>query len=97
MPEMSQGFGEKAAFAGKSDRAGHRQRLRDRFMDGGPDAMPDYELLEMVLFHALPMGDTKPLAKALLKEFGTFAEVISADPQRLKSVEGAGPRVVAEL
>jgi DNA repair protein RadC len=94
---MAEGFAEKPVAAEKSDRAGHRQRLRDRFMDGGADAMPDYELLEMVLFHALPMGDTKPLAKALLKEFGSFAEVIAADPQRLKSVEGAGPRVVAEL
>jgi DNA repair protein RadC len=94
---MPEGFGEKPQKVEKSEHAGHRQRLRDRFMQGGADAMPDYELLEMVLFHALPMGDTKALAKALLKEFGSFAEVISADPQRLKSVDGAGPRVVAEL
>ena len=53
---------------------GHRDRLKGRFRDGGPDAMPDYELLEMVLFRAIRRGDTKPLAKQLLARFGTFAE-----------------------
>ena len=50
--------------------AGHRQRLRARFIEGGPDALPDYELLEMVLFRAIPRRDTKPLAKALIAHFG---------------------------
>ncbi|MGQ0671613.1 MAG: RadC family protein [Hyphomicrobium sp.] len=77
--------------------AGHRQRLRERFERGGPDAMPDYELLEMVLFRALPRQDTKDLAKRLLARFGTFVEVINATPAQLKDVKGAGERVVTEL
>jgi DNA repair protein RadC len=76
---------------------GHRQRLRDRLMEGGADALPDYELLELTLFRAIPRGDTKPLAKDLLKAFGSFAEVIAASPERLKEVEGVGDAVVAEL
>src|SRR3569833_2876692 len=55
--------------------SGHRERLRSRFLKGGADAMPDYELLELTLFAALPRRDTKPLAKALLTRFGSFAEV----------------------
>jgi DNA repair protein RadC len=57
---------------------GHRARLRERFLNGGADAIPDYELLEMVLFAAIPRGDLKPLAKDLIKRFGSFAEVIAA-------------------
>ena len=55
---------------------GHRERLRERFYAAGPDALTDYELLEMALFAAIPRRDTKPLAKALLKKFGSFAEEI---------------------
>jgi DNA repair protein RadC len=76
---------------------GHRERLRDRFTAGGADAMPDYELLEMVLFRAIRRGDTKPVAKALLARFGTFAEVISAPPHLLEEVKGVGPAIVTEL
>lgn len=76
---------------------GHRERLRDRFLAGGADAMPDYELLEMVLFRAIRRGDTKPLAKALIAQFGTFAEVISAPANRLMEVKGVGPSIVTEL
>jgi DNA repair protein RadC len=76
---------------------GHRERLRDRFLAGGPDAMPDYELLEMVLFRAIKRGDTKPIAKALIARFGTFAEVISAPANLLMEVKGVGPVVVTEL
>jgi DNA repair protein RadC len=76
---------------------GHRARLRDRFLNGGADALPDYELLEMVLFAAIPRGDVKPLAKDLLKRFGTFAEVIAAPRERLMEVKGAGEAVVAQL
>jgi DNA repair protein RadC len=79
------------------DRVGHRGRLRDRFRNGGPEAVPDYELLEMVLFRAIPRGDTKSLAKRLMAKFGSFAEVISAPRERLKEVEGAGDRVADEL
>jgi DNA repair protein RadC len=76
---------------------GHRERLRERFDEGGADALPDYELLELVLFHAFARGDTKPLAKELIRIFGSFAEVIGADRQRLLSVPGVGERVVMEL
>ena len=76
---------------------GHRERLRDRFRVGGAAALPDYELLEMVLFRAIKRGDTKPLAKMLLARFGSFAEVISATPERLQEVKGVGPAIVTEL
>jgi DNA repair protein RadC len=84
-------------FSGTISHVGHRERLRDRFRQGGPAALPDYELLEMVLFRANRRGDTKPLAKALLARFGSFAEVISAPEERLKEIKGVGPGVVAEL
>ncbi|WP_076864456.1 RadC family protein [Bradyrhizobium mercantei] len=67
---------------------GHRERLRERFYAAGPDALTDYELLEMALFAAIPRRDTKPLAKALLKKFGSFAEVVHAPVARLREVEG---------
>jgi DNA repair protein RadC len=76
---------------------GHRDRLRARFMEGGADAMPDYELLELVLFRAIARADTKPIAKALLARFGTFGDVLSAPPERLKEVKGVGDKVVFEL
>ncbi len=60
------------------DYLGHRKRLRERFLKGGADALPDYEMLELLLFHAIPRRDTKPIAKALLKRFGTFADVLRA-------------------
>ncbi len=62
---------------------GHRNRLRQRLIDAGAEALPDYELLEMLLFAANPRGDVKPVAKALLAQFGGFAEVISAEPDAL--------------
>jgi DNA repair protein RadC len=91
---MARGFGDAGA---KPHFVGHRERLRDRFMTGGPAALPDYELLELILFRALPRGDQKPLAKALIDRFGSFAEVVSAAPDRLKEVAGVGDRVVQEL
>ena len=66
-------------------------------MKNGADSLPDYELLELILFPALPRRDTKPLAKALLKQFGSFAEVISADPQELQNVEGIGEAAIVAL
>ncbi|MBN2907359.1 MAG: DNA repair protein RadC [Rhodobacteraceae bacterium] len=75
----------------------HRKRLRARFMDGGATAMPDYELLEMVLFRALPRQDVKPLARALLDRFGDFNGVLSAPPPRLTEVKGVGDSVLVEL
>ena len=77
--------------------AGHRQRLRQRFNKGGGDALPDYELLELVLFRALPRRDTKELAKRLIARFGSFAEVVNAPEPRLKEVEDVGEAVVTEL
>ncbi len=76
---------------------GHRQRLRARFLGAEPDALPDYELLELVLFMALPRRDTKPIAKALLDRFGSFAGVISADPRRLDEIKGIGRAGVVAL
>jgi len=85
------------AFSSAPTYLGHRERLRERFAAGGPSALPDYELLEMVLFGVIKRGDTKPLAKALLARFGSFAEVISATPERLKEVKGVGPAVISHL
>ena len=76
---------------------GHRERLRARLMEAGPAALADYEMLELVIFRALPRGDVKPLAKELLRQFGSFAEVIAAPPLRLEEVDGVGPAVIAEL
>lgn len=77
------------------DHAGHRQRLRDRFANGGTVA--DYELLELLLFAAIPRRDTKPLAKRLIERFGSFAEVINAPPDRLKEVKGVGDAAIMQL
>jgi DNA repair protein RadC len=80
------------------DHLGHRQRLRARFLAGGPEALADYELLELVLFGANPRGDTKPLAKRLLAEFdGDFAEAIAADPERLRRIDGMGDVALVTL
>jgi DNA repair protein RadC len=76
---------------------GHRERLRARFLKGGADSMPDYELLELTLFAAIPRRDTKPLAKTLLARFGSFAEVIAAPRARLLEIEGAGEGVANHL
>ena len=76
---------------------GHRERLRARFLKGGSDALADYELLELVLFRAIARRDIKPLAKDLLKQFGSFAEVVSAPIERLKSIKGLGEAALTEL
>ena len=83
--------------AGDNGTAGHRERLRARFLKGGADAMPDYELLELTLFAALTRRDTKPLAKALLARFGSFAEVVAAPRARLLEVKGVGETVANHL
>jgi DNA repair protein RadC len=92
--------GEKAPV--KTDEAAphyleHRQRLRARFLEGGPEAMPDYELMELVLFAAIPRRDVKPLSKHLIERFGSFADVIAAARERLLEVDGVGETVVAHL
>jgi DNA repair protein RadC len=75
----------------------HRARLRARFVDGGTDAMPDYELMELVLFAAIPRRDVKPLAKTLIDKFGSFADAIAAPRERLREVTGVGDNVVTHL
>ena len=77
--------------------AGHRKRLRERLLKSGGDALHDYELLEMVLFAAMPRGDAKPLAKRLIDRFGGFAASIAADQQALRSVDGLGDAGIAAL
>jgi DNA repair protein RadC len=76
---------------------GHRERLRGRFREAGSDAVSDYEMLELVLFRALPRRDVKPLAKILIEKFGSFAEVIAAPPQRLAEVAGLGESAITEF
>jgi DNA repair protein RadC len=76
---------------------GHRQRLRARFLEGGADALPDYELLELLLFQAKPRGDVKPLAKALISRFKSFAGVMAAAPDELASVDGVGEASVVTI
>jgi DNA repair protein RadC len=76
---------------------GHRDRLRKRFREGGADALPDYELLELILFRAIPRKDVKPLAKTILARFGSFAETVAAAPERLLEIEGVTDAVVTEI
>lgn len=76
---------------------GHRARIRQRLLTAGPDALADYELLEMVLFTARPRVDTKQIAKDLITTFGSFANVISASPQALRGVPDIGEASVATI
>jgi DNA repair protein RadC len=76
---------------------GHRERLRARFRESGADAVTDYELLELVLFRAIPQRDIKPLAKELIAKFGSFAEVLAAPPQRLAEIKGIGEAAITDL
>lgn len=75
----------------------HRSRLRERFLTGGAQALPDYELLELVLFRAIPRRDVKPLARDLLDRFGDFNGVVSAPLDVLRAVPGVGDAVATEL
>jgi DNA repair protein RadC len=97
--EKTSGDGEPAT--GLEDAAphyhGHRERLRGRFREAGADALADYELLELILFRAIPQRDVKPLAKKLIEIFGSFAEVIGAPETRLKEVKGLGDAAITEL
>lgn len=76
---------------------GHRQRLRERFGKAGADALADYELLELILFRAIPRRDVKPVAKALLARFGDFPGVIGASEDRLKEVDGISEAVARDI
>jgi DNA repair protein RadC len=93
----------RAAAEGRAEDAsaphhvGHRQRLRARFRHGGPEAMPDYELMELILFRAIPRRDTKPLAKAIIAAFGSFAEAVNASEDRLAEIPGLGEAAIIEI
>jgi len=76
---------------------GHRQRLRDRFMEQGADGLADYELLELLLFYSIPRVDVKPLAKDLIEHFGGFAGVLAADPDRLAEIDKVSYQTVVQL
>ncbi len=79
---------EKGDKSGKPHYLGHRQRLRNRFLQGGSRALQDYELLELLLTFAIPYSDVKPLAKQLIQHFGSFTRVLDATPEALMEVQG---------
>ena len=76
---------------------GHRSRMRARLLTAGPEALADHEMLEMLLFLALPRKDTKPIARALLGRFGGFGPVVTASPGELRAIEGLGEAGIAAL
>lgn len=76
---------------------GHRERLRNRFREAGAEALADYELVELLLFRAIPRRDVKPLAKAVIARFGSFAETISAPLERLAEIDGMSLNAATEL
>jgi DNA repair protein RadC len=76
---------------------GHRHRMREKLLQRGPDALADYEMLEMLLFLAMPKGDTKPLAKALINAHGSFAAVLAAPQDALLATRGLGEHSVAAI
>jgi len=89
---MSQtGLAEKPHFYG------HRDRLRERFLGDFGATMPDYELLELLLFQIIPRRDVKPLAKEMIAHFGSFAEVLAASPERLAAFKGMGENSAVAL
>jgi DNA repair protein RadC len=90
-PKRSTGFKDAPHYLG------HRERLRTRFRDSGAEALADYELLELLLFRTQPRRDVKPLAKAPIEHFGSFAEAIAATPVRLAEVEGLGEAAAIEF
>jgi len=98
-PALFADFDEAPAPSGKhpSYIKDHRKRLRARFLSGGPDAVPDYELLELVLFRAIPRQDVKPVTHALIDHFGDFNRVLSAPLGQLQKVKGVGDAVAVEL
>ncbi len=75
---------------------GHRQRLRERFLKGGPDSLPEYELLELIMFGAIRQGDVKPLAKRLIEQFDGLAGVLTAEVDALLNA-GLGESTIATL
>jgi DNA repair protein RadC len=102
LPEAEDGFDfggvpQARSGAGKTAGEGHRERLRQRLLTGGAEALADYEVLEYLLYAAIPRGDTKPIAKALLAQFGSLAGVLNADPKAMQRVKGVGEASAAAL
>lgn len=89
--------GRRSAPANRPDHHGHRERLRERFRRNGSEALPDYELLELLLFRMLPRRDTKPIARELLRRFGSIAGVVGAPPARLSEVDGIGDMAAQDI
>ncbi|WP_137152338.1 DNA repair protein RadC [Devosia sp. FKR38] len=96
-PDAFDEAGFLPAPAAADDHAGHRKRVRDRFLKVGGDALEDYELLELALQLIIPRKDTKALAKTLLREFGSFSGVFNASQARLSQVKGLGETTIAHL
>ncbi len=96
-PSASAASDRPVSDSGKHAGAGHRARLRERLLKGGAEALADYEVLEYLLFAAIKQGDTKPIAKALIAQFGSLAAVLNADPAALKRVKGVGETSAAAL
>lgn len=81
----------------KPSYSGHRDRLRQRFLKRGPGALADYEMLELLLFQAIPRRDTKPVAKALMAKFGSYTAVLRADVDALVETNGVGEAAAVAL
>ncbi len=100
-PDSDKGFSEKPAGVKASDNKphfhGHRDRLREKFHKAGANSLADYELLELLLFRSIPRRDTKPLAKQLMAEFGSLAEILTAPRTRLSAFPGLGQAVITDL
>lgn len=77
--------------------AGHRDRLRTRFREEGLDSFEAHQILELLLFHVIPRGDTNPIAHRLMKRFGSLSAVLEADPNDVASVEGMGEKAALFL
>lgn len=89
--------GRKDRDSPKPDYLGHRDRLRQRLLSAGTEALADYELLEFLIYSAIPQGDTKPTARALIKRFGSLAGVLGADADSLRAVPGVKDATAAAL
>jgi DNA repair protein RadC len=94
---LSESASPRPAAAPEPHYVGHRDRLRERFRNKGPDALAEYELLELVLYRSIPRRDVKPLAKTLIAEFGSFAEVIAAPSARLEKMKGLSEISVSDI
>ena len=97
MTELPNSLADASSRTEQPLHSGHRDRLRQRFNTAGDAGIADYELLELLLFRALPRRDVKPLAKMLMARFGSFAETITARPERLREIAGLGEAAITEL